>query len=545
MISSRSFVKHAMVYGLAGLLVQAGGFVLLPLYTHCLTPADYGVLEVLSRIAETVGTCLMFGGFRQALLTFYQQSRNERERCQVVATTLSLFGTTTLVGGGLVLALAGPFSHLINQSMHGGGTRLSAGLLRLAVLAILLEPLSQAPLILLQARVESVRLVTITIAQFLLRITLCVWFVKFLHGGVAGALASSALVGGLFGLVLCLREIIRSPGRPTLGYLRSLLRFSLPLVPGGLCFFLLHHGDRFFLLRYRSMQEVGTYALGYKLALAVGMFSLSPLYMVWSSQMYKVAQEDNAPVVFGTVITRILAAYLLVALALALFQDELVGFLSGAGYAEASAVVAPVLLAYFFQSAASLMDAGLYVRHRTGLKLCVTLATTTVMLLLYAVLIPSWGSMGAAVATLIGFAFLAACTWAVSRRVFPVRYEWPRLAALLGLAVGLWLLSRLLPAAAWALPVKAGLWLLAPILVWATGLISPREKEHVRALTGAAGRMLDRLLWSRRFRHPAGGIQPSHPQPLSPAGRGAGVRGDREESDQTRGFIGVSPQGGR
>jgi hypothetical protein len=29
----------------------------------------------------------------------------------------------------------------------------------------------------------------------------------------------------------------------------------------------------------------------------------------------------------------------------------------------------------------------------------------------------------------------------MTQRVFPVRYEWPRLAALLGLAVGLWLLG--------------------------------------------------------------------------------------------------------
>ena len=120
MISSRSFVKHAAVYGLAGLLMQAGGFVLLPLYTHYLTPADYGVLEVLGRMAETVGTCLMFGGLRQALLTFYQQSPDEADRRQVVATMLSLFGTTILLGGGLVLALAGPLSGLLNRFLHTG-----------------------------------------------------------------------------------------------------------------------------------------------------------------------------------------------------------------------------------------------------------------------------------------------------------------------------------------------------------------------------------------------------------------------------------------
>jgi O-antigen/teichoic acid export membrane protein len=206
--------------------------------------------------------------------------------------------------------------------------------------------------------------------------------------------------------------------------------------------------------------------------------------------MYKAAQRDDAPVVFGAAITRILAAYLLTALALALFQDEVVLLLGSAGYTRASAVLAPVLLAYFFQSAASLMDAGLYVRHRTGLKLGITLATTAVMLILYALLIPRYGSMGAALATLIGFAFLAVCTWEVTRRVFAIRYEWGRLASLLALAIGLWLVSRLLPLAWWVWPVKVGLWLLGPALVWYTGLMSRGEKEQVRALTGVARRVI-------------------------------------------------------
>ncbi len=489
MISSRSFLKHAAVYGLAGLLVQAGGFVLLPLYTHYLSPADYGVLEVLSRLSETVGTCLMFGGLRQALLAFYQQSPDEANRRQVVATMFSLLGTTIVLGGGLILALAGPLSGLLNQFTNHGDAPISPGLLRLALLAVLLDPFVQVPLTLLQARVESVRFVCIHVSQFLFRIALCVLFVKYCHGGVAGALSSSVVIAVLFGLALSLREVLRSPGLPNFQQLRGLLQFALPLVPGGLCFFLLHHGDRFFLLRYCDMQDVGTYALGYKLAQAAGMFGLTPVFMVWSSQMYKAAQGKDAPVVFGAAITRILAAYLLTALALALFQDEVIRLLGGPSYAGASAVVAPVLLAYFFQSAASLMDAGLYVRHRTGLKLGISLATTTVMLLLYALLIPTYGSMGAALATLIGFGFLAACTWTVVRNVFSIRYEWSRLAALLALTIGLWLVSRLFPIAWWVWPVKASLWLLGPLLIWYTGLISHGEKEQVRAFTEAAKRM--------------------------------------------------------
>ena len=50
-----SFFKHAAVYGLANLLLQGGSIVLLPIYLRCLSRADYGVLEVVGRLAETVG----------------------------------------------------------------------------------------------------------------------------------------------------------------------------------------------------------------------------------------------------------------------------------------------------------------------------------------------------------------------------------------------------------------------------------------------------------------------------------------------------------
>src|SRR5262249_19810772 len=160
-----------------------------------------------------------------------------------------------------------------------------------------------------------------------------------------------------------------------------------------------------------------------KLAMVVRVFSLAPLYMVWSSRMYEVAKTPTAAATFGKVFTRVLAAYLFAGLGLCLFAREVVLVLGGQKFLTAAAVVAPVVLACFFQSATTLIDAGLYVRHRTGLKLAVTVAATLVTLACYALFIPPWGAMGAALATLAGFAFLAAATHVVTQRIFYVEYE--------------------------------------------------------------------------------------------------------------------------
>jgi len=458
--------------------LQAGGVLLVPLYTRCLTKADFGALEVVGRCAEVAAGFLLIGGLRQALYTFYQQSKTDAERQRVFRAAMLLLLTVCLAGGGLVMALAGPFCSFFARN---SGATVSAGLLRLAVLAVLLEPLTLMPLVLLQARLESATFAVVTISQLLVRVLLCVVFTVWLRWGVAGVLTASAVTTGTYGVALSLRELLRGDAWPRRDQLLGLLRFALPFLPGGLCFFVLQYGDRFFLLYYHGEEEVGIYGLGYKVALAVATFSLGPLYMVWSARMYKAAEAPDAAQVFGRMFTRILSAFLLVGLAACLFQDEVIAVLGGSGYAGAAGIVAPVVLAGFFQTAAALMDAGFYVRRRTGLKLYISLSASALILILYALLIRPYGAMGAASATVIGFAFLAFCTWVMTQRIFPVEYEWGRLIDLTGLAAGLWLASRFLPEAGWAIAVKAGLWLLWPLLVWACGVPSAEEQAYLWA----------------------------------------------------------------
>ena len=94
----KTFLRHAAIYGLGTLLIHAGSLVLLPIYLRCLSPAEYGFLEVVQRLAETVGTCLLFGGFRQALYTFYQQAPTEPDRRRVVMATFVLVLAAGCVG---------------------------------------------------------------------------------------------------------------------------------------------------------------------------------------------------------------------------------------------------------------------------------------------------------------------------------------------------------------------------------------------------------------------------------------------------------------
>lgn len=479
-MASNSFLRHAAVYGLGTILLQLGGVLLTPVYTHYLAPADFGGLELLRRVAEVAVLVTLFTAWRQAALAFHGRADDPAQRRTVAATVVVVLLAVALTGMALLALVADPLAAWLDLG--------DPALFRLAVLAAFLEATCAVLLVFPQARQESGRYVALTLGQLVLRVALVLVFVVGCGWGVWGIFLASALVSGLLAAVLATRELTAG-GRPDWSQVPAMARFALPFLPSGLCYFVLNNGDRFFLKPYGGVEVVGTYALGYQVALAVGLVARAPLTQVWSARMYDAARRPDAPDIFGAFFTRLLGVYLAVGLAVSLFQDEIVALLGTARYADASLVVAPVVLAYFFQAAADLMEGGFYVRRRTVHKSWISPVSTLLMVALYALLIPRWGAVGAALATLGGFAFHAALTFLVSQRVFPVRYQWGRLAAMLGLAVAAWGAARLLPAGPWTVPARILLGAAWLVLLWTAGVVAPEEKQH---LIGAV-----RGLWAR------------------------------------------------
>jgi O-antigen/teichoic acid export membrane protein len=489
-MQKHTFLKHAGVYALGDLLVNAGGVILLPLYTRFLSKTEFGIQEVLNRTAEVLAICLVARGMAQGVMALYRQSETESQRQRVVGAAVLLGLAATVIGSALLLLLASPLCSALQVE--------SVFLLWAAGLVALLDGVGIVVQTANQARFESGVYVVVSFAQFFVKVLLCIWFVAGLGWGLFGVFLPSLIRSVFFALLLVGREWRIGMAWPDRQTVRKLLAFALPFVPMGVCFFVLNSADRFFILRSDSAADVGVYGLGYQLAMLVGLFSMTPLYRVWSARMHDVARQPDAPAVFGQMTTYLLGAYTFLGLGLCLLADEVIVVFAGRAFSGAVLIVPPVVLAYLFQSAGVLFDAGFYVRRQTQNKLWIAVASTLFMLLLYASLIPSLGLMGAAMATLFGFMFHAALTCYIAQTVFPVRYEWGRLTIMLFLASALWLAS-LSMAGLWMAPCRLGLWLLWPALLWIGGIVTHSEKQATLAMVrqgwGGARELLRRWGW--------------------------------------------------
>jgi O-antigen/teichoic acid export membrane protein len=90
------FFKHSSIYGIGAIVGQAVGFLLLPLYTRYLTPADYGVATIIDLTMAAAGVTAA-SSIINAMARFYYDYEDENQRKRVVSTTFWMIGLFALI----------------------------------------------------------------------------------------------------------------------------------------------------------------------------------------------------------------------------------------------------------------------------------------------------------------------------------------------------------------------------------------------------------------------------------------------------------------
>ena len=106
--------QHTLIYSVGNILSRMIGFFMIPVYTHYLTPGDYGVIELLD--LTTYFISMVIGvGMSHAILRFYYEYQDQEQRNQVISTAF-IFTLGILV---LALAVLYPLSQRISQLIFG------------------------------------------------------------------------------------------------------------------------------------------------------------------------------------------------------------------------------------------------------------------------------------------------------------------------------------------------------------------------------------------------------------------------------------------
>jgi O-antigen/teichoic acid export membrane protein len=481
--------SHSIIYGFGVVVSQLVGFFLIPLYTRYLTPGDYGALEIFTATMSVLS--VVFGlGLTTALFRSYYLHDDAEKKKTVISTAFLFLTATSAILTLLLIGLSHSFSTLL---FHSGEYTFY---FRVIFLTLFCNTGVAIGLSVLQARQEPTRYALVAVSQVVISIALNIVFVIVLHKGVLGILEATLIAAAMIYLSLMATLIKRAGFSFSRDELKRMLAFGLPLVPAGLSSWILTLSDRYFLQFLSTPTELGLYSLGYKFGMVISPLLVGPFQLAFTPFTFYLAKEQNAKQTFSRILTYFMLVAMLAALALSVLSREVLAIMATPAFHSAYKVIPLIALSYVLYGCYFVLMVGINLEGKTR-SLAVFVACAAVLNLgLNYTLIPHYGMMGAAIATLISYIILPVGSYLVSQRYYPIKYEWGRVAKIC-LAFGVIFAGSLF------IPYQSGvvtgvyklLTLLAyPILLYVFRFYHPEEIQKTKEIIKAAPGYLKRRL---------------------------------------------------
>jgi len=462
--------KHSAIYGLGGLVSRILAVLLLPLYTRYLSPSDYGKVETLIALTTVIGIVLRMG-IHSAFFRFYFDSPEPEARRLVLRT--SFWFTMSMATLGLVVGLA--LSGAISSLLFGSAD--DSELVMAAFVGLWAGMNYEQVTSLFRVEERSVAFVSASLTNIFLTIGATLLLVVTLDKGPIGV-----IVGNFTG-TLVVYAVLIGYRREQLGlqFDRGLLgkmnHFGIPLVPTALFLWVTNFSDRLFLVKLSDTQEVGLYSVGVRIASALVLL-LTAFRLAWPAFAYSIEDDSEARRTYGYVLTYLVLVTTWVATALALLSPWIVEWIAAPAFASSSRVVGPLAFSTVAFAAYIVVAIGVGRAKRTQFNWVVTGAAAAVNIGLNLILIPPYGMMGAAIATIAAYAtmFAGMAWWA--QRIYPVPYQWRRVIIASATGVVLVVLGKLAGA---GLPIAVLLAAAYPLALLPLGFYLPAERKAIGA----------------------------------------------------------------
>jgi O-antigen/teichoic acid export membrane protein len=290
--------------------------------------------------------------------------------------------------------------------------------------------------------------------------------VGLLVGSVSGCAAATCL--GLYRLRTSFRAVV------SVMQLKQMLAFSTPLVVSGIAVWLNTYVDRLVIRHYLTIDDVGLYGVGYRIASVVGLVmagfqgALTPL-------VYAHFQKPDTPWQLARIFRCFLAVALTVFLTLTLFAPDILQIMTTPAYFGGAAVVI-YLVPVAFLANMYIFSPGIGIAKKTHLLVWINVGGGCLNLILNLILVPRMGISGAGLSTLIAYMAVLGLITGMGQRFYHVPHRFGVLGAAVFTAAILATCVPLLPldgALRWL--ANAGAIFLFGGLVFTLGLVKTRE----------------------------------------------------------------------
>ena len=476
--SKAKFGRDVVIAGAATVCRSLRNLLILPLLTHSLTMAEYGIWE---QIATGIAIAIPWGSLQlsSALIRYLAGISDKRVLGQGFYTVFFSIAVTTALGCLAVRLGVIPFREF-------------------APLAFFLQHANVIIAIVVFTALLNAIFAFLRALRFVIRHSILTLGQNLGEVAVIGlALAQGGGLSDLLWSIVAIRAAILAVGYalivgqvefqlPDFTLLREYMAYSVPLIPNSLFYRLFDAGDRYIIYLFLGNASVGLYAAAYTAAsmfttfFAPVNFVLFPhMSALWREGHYEeIGEYLTAIIRYGTML------FLPVLVATAFLADNILALVLPLAYAEAG-IYFPVLGGGFLIFGFGIMGGNLIAAAgQTRFLLILDASLATLNILLNFALIPLIGIAGAVAATAISQGAYTIITMRKAQSYAPYHIPWRNLAhyaalaCLMALVLKSLLYFHYLP----SVPLIATGALLYVVSLWLTGGISQREITYLRRL---------------------------------------------------------------
>ncbi len=465
-----SLGRQTVIYGAGSMMTRLGAFLLLPLYTNYLSPAEFGTLEL---FYMTTAMISIFLGtqFSHATLRFYFEYDSEAERNRVISSSFILYFSFCAI----VLSMCALFSRQFSQWIFS--TALYAKHFAVLFAWLLISLSNEILYAYIRALERAYLFIIVTLVELVIKLSFCILFVAVWKWSVFGVLVGN-LIGTVvpflfFGIFTCRRCSLDID----VPLFFRLIRYTLPLIFVSICGTVMGLADRFLLKTYTSLTAVGLYALGMRFANATNFLIFHPFTKGYGPFRFSIMHKENAKSIYARVMTYFCFFFLWASLAATAFSREIIQVMANKSYWNAYEVIPILLVSVFWGGMYYMFQIGVYLKKNTRVLTFVFAGAALFNIVTLWLLIPPYGIMGAAISVCATRMLVAFLSLYCSQLVYPVQYEWLRCFKVAAVFTVLAILSSLpyhespYLSAAMKLPVL----FIYPLLLYAVGFYKPEE----------------------------------------------------------------------
>lgn len=413
----RTLAKSSGIYALSSLASPLVSLVLAPLLTHSLSHSDYGALTVINTAIALMAGITQLGLVNAFFRAYSWDYESQSDRLRVLSTTVALLLCVSVpVAIAIMLGATWLSSLLFGSLAYSGPISLSAWV-------ILLQNLTVPGFAWLRAENRAMFFALLSIFNLLACLLGTVILVGALQLGISGSLIATG--GGYAAVVICLMPVllVRAGLRLHLDMAQNLLSFGLPLVANFVSVWVLQLSDRYLLTHLGSLAQTASYSVAYTLGGLSGVVILSPFSLAWPSVMFTIAKRKDAAEVFKVVFRWFSIVLLFATFGLSLVAVVILNLFFPTAYHSAASVIPVVATSVMFYGIFNIFSIGASVLRKTWYAVIFTTISALVNVSCNLILIPHYGSMGAAASTLLAYMLLAVIAYIANQRIYPIPFE--------------------------------------------------------------------------------------------------------------------------